>query len=79
MLGPGSSPVRRCGFVGVGVALLEEVCRCGGGLGDPMFRPCPMKKRVSFWLPPHQDEELSATAVAPCLPGHCRDDNALNL
>jgi hypothetical protein len=27
MLGPG-----RCGLVGVGVALLEEVCLCGGGL-----------------------------------------------
>ena len=23
---------RECGFVGVGVALLEEVCHCGGGL-----------------------------------------------
>jgi hypothetical protein len=31
MLGPGSG-TNRCGLVGVGVALLEEVCHCGGGL-----------------------------------------------
>ena len=31
MLGPGSGTIRRCGLVGVGVALLEEVCHCGGG------------------------------------------------
>jgi hypothetical protein len=32
MLGPGSGTVRRCGFVGVGVALLEEVCHREGEL-----------------------------------------------
>jgi len=32
MLGPGvSGTVRRCGLVGVGVALLEEVCPSRGG------------------------------------------------
>jgi hypothetical protein len=31
MLGLGTGTVRRCGFVGVGVALLGEVCHCGGG------------------------------------------------
>jgi hypothetical protein len=31
MLGPGSGTIRRCGL-GVGVALLEWVCHCGGGL-----------------------------------------------
>ena len=30
MLGPGSGTIRWCGLVGVGVALLEEVCHCGG-------------------------------------------------
>jgi len=29
MLGPGSGTLRRCGLVGVGVALWEEVCHCG--------------------------------------------------
>ena len=32
MLGPGNGTIRRCDLVGVGVALLEEVCHCGGGL-----------------------------------------------
>ena len=32
MLGPGSGTIRRRGLVGVGVALLEEVCHFGGGL-----------------------------------------------
>jgi hypothetical protein len=32
MFGPGSDTIRKCGPVGVGVALLEEVCHCGGEL-----------------------------------------------
>ena len=32
MLGPERDTIRRCGLVGVGVALSEEVCHCGGGL-----------------------------------------------
>ena len=28
----GSETIRRCGLVGVGVAFLEEVCHCVGGL-----------------------------------------------
>ena len=28
----GSDTIRRCGFVGVGVAFLEEVCHCGQAL-----------------------------------------------
>jgi hypothetical protein len=31
MLGSGSGTIRRCGLLGVGVALLEEVCHCRGG------------------------------------------------
>ena len=30
----GYGTIRRCGFVGVGMALLEEVCHCGCGLED---------------------------------------------
>jgi hypothetical protein len=29
---PGSGTIRKCGLVGVGMALLEEVCHFGGGL-----------------------------------------------
>ena len=32
MLGPVSGTIKRCGLVGGGVALLEEVCQFGGGL-----------------------------------------------
>ena len=32
MLGPESGTIRRYGFVGVGIALLEEVCYFRGGL-----------------------------------------------
>ena len=32
MLGPGSGTIRKCGLVGVGVALLEEVCHFGSRL-----------------------------------------------
>lgn len=31
MLGPGNGTIR-CGFVRVGMVLLEEVCHCGDGL-----------------------------------------------
>jgi hypothetical protein len=31
MLGPGSGTIRRCDLAGVGMALKEEVCHCGGG------------------------------------------------
>jgi hypothetical protein len=32
MLGPESVIIRKCGLVGVDVALLENVCHCGGRL-----------------------------------------------
>jgi hypothetical protein len=32
MLGPGSDAICRCALVGIGVAMLEEVCHCGGVL-----------------------------------------------
>lgn len=28
----GNGTIRRCGFAGVGMTLLEQVCHCGGGL-----------------------------------------------
>ena len=32
MLSPDSGTIRRCALVGVGVALMKEVCHCGDGL-----------------------------------------------
>jgi hypothetical protein len=37
MLGPGSGTVTRCGLVGAGVALLEEVYYCENGLKNLPF------------------------------------------
>jgi hypothetical protein len=34
ILSPGNGTSRRCDLVGVGVALLEEVCHCEGEQGD---------------------------------------------
>ena len=52
-----------------GMALLEEVCHCGGWV-------------LFFCSSSEQDIELSAPP-APCLPGYChashQDDNGLNL
>jgi hypothetical protein len=35
VLGPGSGTIRRFGLVGVGMALLEEVCHGGSGVFEP--------------------------------------------
>jgi hypothetical protein len=32
MLGPRSGTIRKCGLLGVDVAILEKVCHCRGGL-----------------------------------------------
>jgi hypothetical protein len=76
-----SDTIRRCDLVGVGVALLEEMCHCGGwALSSPMLKLCPMWTLLLLLDP---DVELSAPSPAPCLPGcyHAsrHDDNELNL
>ena len=68
--------IRRRGLVGVGVALLEEVCVWW------WLKPGPVS-HTPFPLPVGLNVELSVTSSAPCLPGHhhafCHADNALNL
>jgi hypothetical protein len=59
MLGAVSGTLRRCGLVGVGMVLLEEVCHCGCGLlllaaRQPVFQ----------WLL-EQDLELLAPLYMP--------------
>ena len=39
VLGSGSGAIRRCGFIGVGVALLQEVHQCGYGQREPLRKP----------------------------------------
>jgi hypothetical protein len=84
--------IRRCGLVKVGVALLEEVCHCGGGFWGLICLSCAQHGiAVSSWqpeedypllLPVDQDVELLAPPT-PCLPAHCHashhDNSGLNL
>ena len=66
MLGPWE--VALLGFVGIDVALMEEMCHCVGELGGLLvLKLCPVWKRVSSWLSLDQDIELLASP-APGLP-----------
>jgi len=69
-------------FVGVGVALLEEVYHHGGVGFEVSNAQSPPSIGDSLLLPA-QDVELSAPSLAPCLPAcchaSCHDDNGLNL
>jgi hypothetical protein len=72
-LSVGSGTVRSCDLVGVGVASLEEVCHCGGGLSglkSPSYAQCETNP-VSSWLPLDQTVELSTLLAHVCL------DNAM--
>ena len=63
---PGSGTFRRCGFVGVGVALLEEVCHgWGQALRFLMVKLCSVWHRIYFLFPPDQAVEISAPSPAP--------------
>jgi hypothetical protein len=71
----GSGTVRRCGLVGGSVPL------CRWALRSPSAQSLPSEAKLLSWLPVEdsvpsdQDVELSA----PCLPGHCHDNNGLYL
>jgi hypothetical protein len=82
ILGPGSGTIWNLGPVEVGVALLKEVCHCGGGLSISY-----MLKLGELWhsllLSADQNVELSAPPLVSCLPA-CHyashhDNNELNL
>jgi hypothetical protein len=79
----GSGTIRRCGFVGVGVALLEEVCHCGMGFEVSYAQAILSVVYSLLLLPSDQDVDLSAPSPAPCLPTCCHashpDNNGLNL
>ena len=73
----GSGTIRRCGLVGVGVPLLEEICHCGGRLQGLIFVQAMLSVKQSLLVP----AGLSALSPAPCLPAYhmfsCSDDNEL--
>ena len=57
----GSGTIRRWGFAGVGVALLEEECHCGGGL-----KLCSVSQSTSCCL---KDVASTMSACTPsCSP-----------
>jgi len=71
----------RCGHVGVGVTLLEEVCYCGGfalrfvytqtmlsGTDNPFL----LSVHQELWAPPAQ-------SLPGCSHDSCHDENILNL
>ena len=65
----GRGTVRRGGFAGVGVALLEEACHCGDQLWG-LICTQTIPSETDHFLLPEQDSEILATAPAPCLPAH---------
>ena len=77
MLVQGSGTIKRCGLVGVGVALLEEVCLSLWG-----WAMTPRGSQSSPDYLPIKMPELAAPSPPPCLPGHCHafclPDNGLN-
>jgi hypothetical protein len=47
----GSGSIRRCGLVGIGVALLEELCHyVGRALRALRLQLLPLWKKLSYWL-----------------------------
>jgi hypothetical protein len=58
----GRGTIRRCGLLGVGVALLEKIMSLWRRiLRSPMLKICPVCNPVSTWLPLDGDVELVAT------------------
>ena len=79
----GSDIIRMYALVGVGVALLEEVCHCEVGFEVSYAQTMPRVAHNCLRLPLDQDVKLLAPSPAPCLPVLCHishhDDNGLNL
>jgi len=71
----GSSAVRRCGLVGVGVILLEEECHCESGLWSLLYSSY---NRCGTQFPSATEDqyvELSTPSLASYLPACCRVSN----
>ena len=77
----GSSTIKRCDFVGIGMALAEKVSHCEGGLWGFLYSEYDPVTLLTSWC--LQDVGFPATTSEPCLPAHhytlCHDDNGLNL
>lgn len=67
----GSGTIRSCGLVGVGVALLEEVCPLVGGGADFEVSEAQPGVLALFLLPADLDVEILTPYPTPRLPAHC--------
>ena len=67
----------KCGFVGVGMAMLEEVCPCGGqALGVPTLKILP----ISCCLQDIRTLSYYSGTTSACMPPYSHnDDNGLTL
>ena len=59
--------MRRCGFVGIGVALLKMCVSVEVGFEDIVAKA----NTQLLMSPAYQDVELSAPSPEPCLPAYC--------
>ena len=50
ILGPESGTIRRCGLVGVGVTLFDEVCHCGWTMRFQMLKLGTMPLSLPLFL-----------------------------
>ena len=66
----GRGTIRKCGFVGVCIALLEQVCHCKGVSEVSCAQAIPCDT-VHFLLLEDQDVDVSAPSPTPCLPTCC--------
>ena len=62
----GSGSIGNCDLVGVGIALLEEVCHHGGGLCGPICSSYTQCGTQSASAPVDQDVELSVVIFCLC-------------
>ena len=63
--------ISSCGLFVLCMALLEEVCQCGGRLGVSYAQVMPSVTPSLLLLPVGQDVEFSAPSPALCLPACC--------
>ena len=79
ILGSDSGLIRRCGIVGVGVALLEQVCHC---LAWALKSSCQLPGRQSSPRSLQRKMQVLSGPPAPCLRERwcsCLDDDGENL
>ena len=65
------STIRRHGFVGIGVVLLNLCVSVEVGFEDIVAKATKVCNTQLLMSPAYQDVELSAPSPEPCLPAYC--------